>query len=82
MLNYTYDANGNVTNDSVHAYTYDAANRLVSVDGGATAQYAYDQNNRRYKKTVGSNVTHYVWEGSQVLSEHDGSTGAVLVEYI
>ncbi len=56
-------------------------NRVVSVDGGTTAQYAYDQNNRRIKKTLGSAVTHYVWEGSQVVSEHDGS-GILLVEYI
>ncbi len=80
-LNYTYDAAGNVTNDGVHSYTYDAENRLVSVDGGATAQYAYDHHNRRYKKTVGSAVTYCVWEGSQVVSEHD-SAGAVLAEYI
>jgi RHS repeat-associated protein len=79
--NYSYDATGNVTNDGVHSHTYDGENRLVSVDGGVTAQYAYDQNNRRYKKTVGSTVTYYVWEGSQVVSEHDG-TGTPLAEYI
>jgi len=54
--NYIYDAAGNVSNDGVHTYPYDEGNRLVSVDGGATAQYAYDENNRRYKKTVGSAV--------------------------
>src|SRR5207302_1103544 len=32
--NYTYDATGNVTNDGLHSYTYDAENRLVSVDSG------------------------------------------------
>src|SRR5205085_5116669 len=79
-LNYTYDANGNVTNDGLHSYAYDSENRLVSVDGGATATYAYDQQNRRYKKTVGSTVTHYVWEASQVVAEYNGSTGAALVD--
>ena len=78
--NYTYDAAGNVINDGTHSYVYDGANRLVSMDSGA-AQYSYDQNNRRYKKTVGSSVTHYVWEGSQVVSEHDGA-GNLLSEYI
>ncbi|MEK6299507.1 MAG: RHS repeat-associated core domain-containing protein [Acidobacteriota bacterium] len=81
-LNYTYDAAGNVTNDGVHSYTYDSENRVVSVDSGATATYAYDHQNRRYKKTVGSTVTHYVWEGAQVIAEHNGSTGAVLIDYI
>lgn len=78
---YTYDAAGNVTNDGVHTYQYDAENRLVNVDGGGTAQYAYDQDNHRCKKTVGSAVTHYVWDGSQVVSEHAAS-GTVLGEYI
>jgi RHS repeat-associated protein len=27
-------------------------------------------------------VTHYLWEGAQVLSEHNGGTGAVQVDYI
>ena len=81
-LNYTYDAAGNVTNDGVHSYTYDAENRVVSVNGGTTATYSYDHQNRRVKKTVGSTTTHYVWEGSRVIAEHNGSTGAVITEYI
>ena len=81
-VNYNYDAAGNVSNDGAHAYTYDSENRPVSVDGGSTASYAYDHENRRYKKTVGSTITHCVWEGSQVLAEHNGSTGAVLTDYI
>jgi RHS repeat-associated protein len=52
------------------------------VDGGSTASYSSDNQNRRYKKTIGSTVTHYVWEGSQVLAEHNGSTGAVLIDYV
>jgi RHS repeat-associated protein len=80
--NYSYDAAGNVTNDGVHGYTYDAENRLVSVDGGGTGQYSYDHQNRRYKKVVGSAVTDYVWEGSQVLAEHNGSTGGVITDYV
>jgi len=81
-VNYSYDAAGNVTNDGLHAYAYDSENRIVSVDGGSTASYAYDQQNRRYKKTVGSTVTHYVWQGSQALAEHNGGTGAVLIDYV
>ncbi|MEW6131267.1 MAG: RHS repeat-associated core domain-containing protein [Acidobacteriota bacterium] len=79
--NYAYDANGNVTNDGVHSYAYDAENRVVSVDSGTTATYAYDHQNRRVKKTVGSSVTHCVWQGGQVLAEHNGSSGALLINY-
>jgi RHS repeat-associated protein len=81
-LNYSYDAAGNVTNDGAHSFTYDAENRVVSVDGGSTASYSYDHQNRRVKKTVGSTTTHYVWQGGQVIAEHNGSTGAMVNEYI
>lgn len=81
-ISYSYDAAGNVTNDGAHSYTYDSENRLVSVDSGATAQYAYDHQNRRYKKTFPSGSTHYVWEGSHVMSEHNGSTGTVVADYV
>jgi RHS repeat-associated protein len=79
-LNYSYDANGNATNDGMHSYTYDSENRVMKVDSGA-AVYAYDHHNRRYKKTVGSSVTHYVWEGNQVVGEYNGANGVMLVSY-
>ena len=80
--NYVYDPAGNVTNDGVHSYVYDAENRLVSVDGGATGQYSYDRSNQRYKKVTVGSTTHYIWQGSKVIAEHSGSTGAVLIDYI
>jgi RHS repeat-associated protein len=72
-VSYTYDAAGNLTNDGQHTYTYDAENRLVSIDGGA-ALYRYDSENHRVCKVVGASWTHYVWQGNQVLAEHDGKT--------
>jgi RHS repeat-associated protein len=80
-VNYSYDASGNMTSDGLHSYTYDSEDRLVSVDSGATAQYSYDHQNRRYKKTIGSTVTHYVWENGKVLGEYNGSTGTLQVNY-
>jgi hypothetical protein len=79
---YLYDAAGNVTNDGLLSYVYDAENRLVSVDGGATGQYSYDQSNQRYKKVTVGSTTHYIWQGSKVIAEHNGSTGAVLTDYV
>lgn len=61
---------------------YDAENRLISVDNDTTASYVYDQNNRRVKKTIGSSVTHCVWEGSKVIAEYNGSTGTVIAESV
>ncbi|MEK6287338.1 MAG: RHS repeat-associated core domain-containing protein, partial [Acidobacteriota bacterium] len=74
-VNYTFDAAGNVTNDGAHTYTYDGENRVVSVDNGATATYKYDHQNRRVSKAIpGTSLTHYVWQGSQVIAEHDATT--------
>ena len=79
---YSYDAAGNVTSDGTNSYTYDAENRLANVNSGSTAQYSYDQANRRYKKVAGGSSLHYVWEGGQVIAEHNASTQAVTVEYV
>jgi len=61
MDGYSYDANGNVLNDGVHSYAYDAENRIISVDGGATT-YVYDANGQRVRKTVGGASTDYVYD--------------------
>jgi RHS repeat-associated protein len=79
---FTYDSAGNTTTDGAHTYTYDAENRLASVDSGSTAQYTYDFANRRVKKIALGATTHYVWEGGQVLAEHDGTTGNLLIDYV
>lgn len=82
-VNYSYDANGNVTSDGVHAYQYDAENRLVSVDSGATASYAYDHQNRRIKKTVGeTTLIHYVWQDNALLAEHNAGSGVQITDYV
>jgi RHS repeat-associated protein len=79
--NYSYDTAGNVTADEANTYVYDGENRLVSANFGS-ATYGYDHQNRRVKKTAGATNLHYVWEGSQVLTEHAASTGALLTSYV
>ena len=49
----------------MHSYTYDAENRIATVDGGATT-YVYDANGQRVRKTVGGASTDYVYD----LAEH------------
>lgn len=71
---YAYDAAGNMTNDSIHTYGYDAENRIKSMDGGGT--YVYDGNGLRIKK--GSTV--YVYSGTKVIAEY--SAGVVQKEYV
>jgi RHS repeat-associated protein len=54
---FTYDKNGNLLNDGIRIYQYDALNRLVQVSKVAEgnpvlATYAYDGMNRRIQKTI------------------------------
>jgi RHS repeat-associated protein len=65
---FLYDADGNLTNDSLWSYTWDAENRLVkqeSVNSLATAgkrrlEFAYDYQSRRIQKLVSTNNGSYV----------------------
>ena len=59
---YTYDAAGNMTNDSFHTYTYDAEGNITQVDGGSTAQYVYDVFNRRIHVQTPSATTEYTYD--------------------
>ncbi len=58
---YSYDVAGNLLNDGSHNYLYDAENRIVSVDGGATT-YVYDAEGRRFSKTTPSNTVATVYD--------------------
>ena len=68
---FSYDPGGNVTGDGARTYTYDAEKRLVSVGGLGSESYGYDAANHRVKKEVGGVVTHYIWEGDQVIAEYE-----------
>ncbi len=72
----SYDASGNVTNDGARTYTYDAENRLANVSGLAPESYGYDAANHRVRKEAGGVVTHYIWEGDQVIAEYERGGGA------
>ncbi len=60
--------------DVLNSLSYDAENRLIEVDGGATARYVYDAGGRRVRKTVSGILTDYFYSGSVVISEKQGST--------
>ncbi len=94
----TYDDNGNLTSRvsaaGVTNYSYDAGNRLVSVQtldfssGVGTivpvADYRYDALGRRISKTVysggASNVTQFLYDGDRVIEER--RDGAVSTTYL
>ncbi len=79
---YQYDAAGNRVSRTSRAdgtttsYAYDALGRLVRVEtaGGNVVTYRYDALGRRVERLVDGQVTtRYIWAGSDVIAELDGS---------
>lgn len=71
---FTYDANGNLTQDDQYQYSYDAENRMVGLNnlsGAAIATYAYDGNGMRIVKVWGASRTYSLYAGSQLISEFE-----------
>jgi RHS repeat-associated protein len=76
IVGMTYDALGNIISDALHTYTYDAENRLINVDGGATAQYAYDALGRRVRKFTTGGATEYLYDpDGHVVATRDTAAG-------
>jgi RHS repeat-associated protein len=76
-------ADSNVFNQRL---TWDALGQLtqvVTTKSGTTTtvSYGYDGGGRRVRRTVGSQVTYYLWDGDELVAELAGSTGNFAVEY-
>jgi RHS repeat-associated protein len=56
------DVPGNIANDSLHGYSYDADGNLISVDNGATARYYYDSLNQRVQIAPTRGTFEFVWD--------------------
>ncbi len=86
---YSYDANGNMTGEGLNSLAYDAENRVVSVNAGAT-QYCYDGNSLRVMKVSGSTSTCssvgnvYIFSGTKMIAEYENGAapGSPTREYI
>jgi RHS repeat-associated protein len=85
---YTYDSNGNLTNDGSNSLVYDAENRLTSINSAAN-EYIYDGNSLRVKKctpncTNPTSRTVYIFSGSKVIAEYDNgaAVGSPTREYL
>lgn len=74
----THDSQGNVTFNGAKTFSYDHSNRLKTVTGGIS--YSYDPAGRLYQQTVGSTNTQYLYDGSDLIAEYNGST--VLKRYV
>jgi len=86
---FQYDLDGNMLErlDSSTSlktqYQYNVKNQLtkVTMPDGTTVTFAYDVLGRRISKTVGSITTRFLWDGSELLAELDG-TGKLLKSYV
>jgi len=83
-VNYQYDLNGNLTEDSNNKYEYDYMNRLTKVTGKSDAkvsEYKYDALGRRTSVTSGGVTTNYFYNLKiQVIEEQ--VNGAVSATYV
>ncbi len=88
------DKNGNLTDDNVRTYKWDALNRLREVfrkfDSLQISVYSYDCMNRRIRTTVSNGgldgsqangTTDFYYEGWRVVEEHNGSD-AITQQYV
>jgi RHS repeat-associated protein len=77
---FSYDDAGNLLNDGLHSYAYDAENKVVKVDGNQS--YIYDGEGKRVRKLIGENIRMIYGISGELLSEYNGTTGAIQKEYI
>lgn len=78
-VTYGYDSNGNLANDGVFGYTYDAENRLVADNAGTTL--VYDPLGRLYSVANASSTETYLYAGDQRVGEYD-ATGTMTARYV
>ncbi len=72
----TYDPFGNITDDGMFTYTYDAGNRLVdATDGTNTYGYDYDGLGNRYEQTINGTTTNYLLDSISGLTNVIGEYG-------
>ncbi len=80
---YTYDANGNLTNNGNKTFIYDEENRLIEVKDASNqtiATYTYDHEGKRSSITTTSGTTYFHYSGDKVIYETDASNN-ITAEY-
>jgi RHS repeat-associated protein len=84
LVNMSFDANGNLTDDGILTYTWDRANRLKTHNNGTyNTHFAYDGNGDRHQQNVGGTITNYLLDVQPELALVLGETvGATTTSYI
>jgi RHS repeat-associated protein len=71
---YTYDARKNLTSDGTRTFTYDSENRLLTASAPTAVMLAYDPLGRLQTSTASSTTTTFLYAGSFLAAEYNGST--------
>ncbi|HET7307192.1 MAG TPA: RHS repeat-associated core domain-containing protein [Gammaproteobacteria bacterium] len=85
---YRYDANGNLIDDGIRTYRWDAANRLIAIHNkltGHISRFAYDGLSRRTRETeIEPGTTpitaDFLWCGQRICEKRKGD-GEVVARY-
>ncbi|TMG65960.1 MAG: RHS repeat protein [Chloroflexi bacterium] len=72
----SYDLNGNMLGDGTNTYNWNARDQLSSVTkrNATLPAFTYDAFGRRQKKTLGSTVTSYLYDGASTVQELTGAS--------
>ena len=88
MVDFTYDADGNLTDSGTHTYTYDAAGRLASAAiTGTNFTIAYEYNavgelsKRSLSDTVNTIVEGYIYANGALIAVTDGA-GVIVRRFV
>jgi hypothetical protein len=77
-----YDANGNLTDDGVWTFAYDAQNMLrTATSAGLSASYQYDPLGRRQMLTEGGTTTTFLHDGDEEIADYSAA-GALLRRFV
>ena len=74
------DAAGNLTNDTLHVFSFDAENKIRTVNGSSA--YVYNGEGQRVRKLLAENRRFIYGIGGEEIAEFDGGTGVLKKEYI
>ena len=80
---YTYDLNGNITNNGEKTFIYTIDNRLAEVknaQGQIIATYTYDHEGKRSSMTASGSTIYYHYSGNNVVYETNASNN-IVAEY-
>jgi len=80
--NHAYDSRGNVTNNGSISFTYDRAERPVSISGAASGSFVYDAHGRRVRQVTGGQTIYSVYSAGGTLLYRDNATTSTATDYI